>query len=141
MIKNDILGGNKLIYHIDRTIKEIGNCYFGDEAHIIYIYSQKKSKTELGKLMHDFYCKNANKMYNKTLVKRVKHFKEDSKGLNEICAIMDELTNKAAKEAVIKTKLEDIKNIMNNFNVTVEKAMSILKISKDDYTMYIEVLK
>ena len=91
--------------------------------------------------MHDFYCKNANEMYNKTLVKRVKHFKEDSKGLNEICAIMDELTSKAAKEAVIKTKLENIKNIINNFNVTVEKAMSTLKISKDDYTMYIEVLK
>jgi len=138
--KNDILGGNKLIYHIDRTIKEMRNCYFGDEAHIIYIYSQKKSRTEIGKLMHDFYCKNADEMYNKTLAKRVKHFKEDIKGVNEMCAIMEELTTKATKEAVVATKLEDIKNIMNNFNVTVEKAMSTLKISKDDYAMYIEML-
>ena len=134
--KNDILGGNKLIYHIDRTIKEMRNCYFGDEAHIIYIYSQKKSRTELGKLMHDFYCKNADEMYNKTLSKRVKHFKENIKGVNEMCAIMDELK----KEAVIETRLEDIKNIMNNFDVTVEKAMSTLKISKDDYAMYIEMV-
>lgn len=55
--KNDILGGNKLIYHIDRTIKEMRNCYFGDEAHIIYIYSQKKAGQNLENLCTIFTVK------------------------------------------------------------------------------------
>ena len=134
--KNDILGGNKLIYHIDRTIKEMRNCYFGDEAHIIYIYSQKKSRTELGKLMHDFYCKNADEMCNKTLAKRVKHFKEDGKGVNEMCAIMDELR----KEAIIENNLEHIKKIMLIYDVTAKKAMKDLDICEEDYPMYLKLL-
>lgn len=134
--KNDILGGNKLIYHIDRTIKEMRNCYFGDEAHIIYIYSQKKSQTELGKLMHDFYCKNADEMYNKTLAKRVKHFKEDSKGVNEMCAIMEELK----KEAITETNIKHIKSIMVNFDITAKKAMQSLSIPEEEYSIYLKLL-
>lgn len=134
--KNDILGGNKLIYHIDKTIKEMKNCYFGDEAHIIYIYSQKKSRTELGKLMHDFYCKNADEMYNKTLSKRVKHFKEDIKGVNEMCAIMEELK----KEAIIENNLEHIKKIMLIYDVPAKKAMKDLDICEEDYPMYLKLL-
>ena len=83
--RDDVLGGNKLIYHIDRTIKELKNQPFDDDTHIIYINSQKKSRTEIGKLMHDFSCINAEDMYNEVLAKRVKHFKEDSRGVNSMC--------------------------------------------------------
>lgn len=75
-------------------------------------------------------------MYNKTLAKRVKHFKENSKGVNEMCAIMEELK----KEAVIETRLEDIKKIMVIYNVTAKKAMKDLDISEEDYPMYLKLL-
>lgn len=56
--ENDVLKAGLPIYHVDRIIQETGEP-FGDEAHIIYINSQIKDETELGKLMHDFSCTRA----------------------------------------------------------------------------------
>ena len=56
--ERDVLGDGLPIYHIDRTIRETGKL-FGDESHIIYVNSQIKDETALGKLMHDFSCTNA----------------------------------------------------------------------------------
>lgn len=60
--ENDVLKSNLPIYHIDRTIRETQKS-FNDEAHIIYVNSQIINETELGKLMHDFRCKDAKDMY------------------------------------------------------------------------------
>ena len=51
--ENDVLGENLPIYHFDRIIRETGKM-FNDESHIIYVNSQIKDETALGKLMHDF---------------------------------------------------------------------------------------
>ena len=49
------------IYHIDKQIKEVGES-FPDEAHIIYVNSKKQEDTELGRLMHDLHCRNADEI-------------------------------------------------------------------------------
>ena len=59
--RDDILGYGFPIYHIDRHIKEADDS-FQDEAHIIYVNSRKQEDTELGRLMHDLHCKNADEM-------------------------------------------------------------------------------
>ena len=51
--ENDVLEENLPIYHVDRIIRETGKM-FNDESHIIYVNSQIKDETALGKLMHDF---------------------------------------------------------------------------------------
>ncbi len=56
------------IYHINRKIEEVGK-KFPDEAYIIYVNSGKQDDTELGKLMHDLHCKNADEMYSPVLAK------------------------------------------------------------------------
>ena len=55
---------------------------FGDMAHIIYVNGEDKSKTKLGKLMHDFHCTDAKDMHYKLLADRVRYFKETQKGRN-----------------------------------------------------------
>lgn len=49
--------------------------------YIIYVNSQIKDETALGKLMHDFACTNAKDMYYEVLADRVHYFKEDEKGV------------------------------------------------------------
>ena len=71
--RDDTLGYGLPIYHIDRQIKEIDKT-FQDEAHIIYVNSQIKDETKLGRLMHDFSCTDAKDMYNKVLADRVRVF-------------------------------------------------------------------
>ena len=96
--ERDVLGDGLPIYHIDRIIRETGTL-FGDESHIIYVNSQIKDDTALGKLMHDFSCTNAKDMYYKVLAERVHYFKEDEKGVAIMCKAMEDMRNEAAREA------------------------------------------
>ena len=96
--ENDVLKSNLPIYHIDRTIRE-NQKSFNDEAHIIYVNSQIINETELGKLMHDFRCKDAKDMYNPILAKRVSYFKEDKEGVAIMCKELENLQNKIREQA------------------------------------------
>ena len=96
--ENDIMKVGLPIYHIDRTVKETGEL-FGDESHIIYVNSQIKDESALGKLMHDFSCTDAKDMKYKILADRVRYFKEDEKGVAIMCKAMEDMRNEAAREA------------------------------------------
>ena len=95
--EHDVLKAGRPIYHIDRTIEETGE-KFNDGSHIIYVNSLIQDETELGKLMHDFYCTNPNEMYYKTLADRARYFKESEKGVNNMCELLQELSNNSYNE-------------------------------------------
>ena len=95
--RDDILGYGLPIYHIDRQIKELNEA-FQDEAHIIYVNSRKQDDTELGKLMHDFNCADADDMHYGLLAERTRYLKENSKGVNEMYRTMDEVEKECYEE-------------------------------------------
>ena len=104
--ENDVMKADLPIYHIDRVVKETGKL-FKDEAHIIYVNSQIKNETKLGRLMHDFSCTNAKDMHNKVLADRVRYFKEDERGVADTSNVpkptnctFSPLTNSAAITSV-----------------------------------------
>ena len=99
--ENDIMEAGLPIYHIDRTVKETGEL-FGDESHIIYVNSQIKDESALGKLMHDFSCTDAKDMKYKILADRVRYFKEDEKGVETMCKAMEEMRNETAHEKAVE---------------------------------------
>ena len=87
------------IYHTDRVVKETEKL-FEDDAHIIYVNSQIKDETKLGRLMHDFSCTNAKDMHNKVLADRVRYFKEDERGVAIMCREMEIMRNQAHAEGI-----------------------------------------
>ena len=107
--REDILGDNLPIYHIDRQISETEEI-FDDEQHIIYVNSKKQDNTELGRLMHDLHCKEADTMYSSILSARVRELKETEKGVNEMCKELEEIYNEGHQQGelfgVLKTKKE-----------------------------------
>ncbi len=107
--ENDVLGDGLPIYHIDRTVRETGKL-FGDESHIIYVNSQIRDETALGKLMHDFSCTEAKDMYYEVLAHRVHFFKEDEKGVAIMCKAMEEMRNETRKEERIIVALRMLKS-------------------------------
>ena len=88
--RDDILGYDFPIYHIDRHIKEADDS-FQDEAHIIYVNSRKQEDTELGRLMHDLHCRNADEMHSPVLAKRVHELKDTQKGVELMCHEMEKI--------------------------------------------------
>ena len=99
--ENDVLKAGLPIYHIDRIIQETGEP-FGDEAHIIYVNSQIKNETELGKLMHDFSCTDPKDMYYKILADRVRYFKEDEEGVLTMCREMENMRKESSHERAVE---------------------------------------
>lgn len=102
--KNDVLGGDQPIYHINRTVKEVEKD-FGDELEIIYVNGSNRDDTELGRLMHDLNCKDAKDMYSEVLAARVHMLKETKEGGEIMCKELQELYDEGVKEGeVLKAK-------------------------------------
>ena len=78
--ENDVMGGGKEIYEIDRTIRQMRGKKFGDRTHIIYVNGATRSETKIGKLVHDLLCRDAEKMHFDVLKKRVSQFKNSEAG-------------------------------------------------------------
>ncbi len=102
--ENDVMKAGLPIYHIDRVVRETGKL-FEDEEHIIYVNSQIKDETKLGRLMHDFSCTDAKDMYNKVLADRVRYFKEDERGVEIMCREMEIMRNQAHEEGIEKGRI------------------------------------
>ena len=99
--ENDVLKAGLPIYHVDRIIQETGEP-FGDEAHIIYVNSKKQEDTELGRLMHDLHCKNAEDMHSKILADRVYELKETQKGVEFMCREMEQIYSEGIESGELK---------------------------------------
>lgn len=100
--ENDILKAGLPIYHIERTIQETG-MPFGDGAHIIYVNSQIKDDTKLGRLMQDFTCINPDDMNYPVLAQRVRYFKEDTKGVATMCRAFEEVREEGKREQAVES--------------------------------------
>ena len=132
--ENDVLRGGLPIYHINRIIEEMGKS-FGDEAHIIYVNSQIKDDTALGKLMHDFTCTNPDDMNYPVLAQRVRYFKEDTKGVATMCRAFEEVREEAAREAAEKAKRDQsikIARKMLKTGMAYEEIADMVELSVDD---------
>ena len=87
--RSDVLGKGLPIYHIDRTVDETGE-KFRDGQHILYVNAAIQDEgTELGRLMHDFHCRDADEMYSEVLAARVRQLKETTKGVESMCQEID----------------------------------------------------
>ncbi len=98
--EHDVLNGNLPIYHIDRTIAEMDARLFEDGSHIIYVNGAYKGdeSTPLGRLIHDFFCTEPDEMHYEELAERARYFKKDSKGVDAMCEIWEEVLQEGREE-------------------------------------------
>ena len=138
--ENDVIGDGLPIYTIDRQITNTGKP-FDDGEHIVYVNgADKDASTELGKLMHDFFCTDPDDMHYKELADKVRYFKEDEKGVAAMCKVMEDMRNEAAREgakkAVEQTTVTHINDIMAKLKYTAEQAMDLLSIPQSQRRTY-----
>ena len=134
--RDDILGYGFPIYHIDRHIKEVDDS-FQDEAHIIYVNSRKQEDTELGRLMHDLYCKNADEMHSPVVVKQVHELKDTQKGVELMCHEMEKIYSEGMESGELK-KAKETALSMAEEGMDVKKIARLVKVSEDDIQKWID---
>ena len=132
----DVIGGGLPIYHAERTILETGKP-FGDEQHILYVNAQITDETELGRLMHDMWCIEADDMHYSVLADRVRYFKEDEEGVAIMCRAMEEALN----EREFKTHVKVLIQLMKVLKITAQDALKMLNIPEAEHARYIAAIK
>lgn len=103
--ENDVLGDGLPIYHIERKVIETDKL-FCDGEHIIYVNSQIRDETPLGKLMRDFYCADTEEMNYNVLREEAGNIKNMTEGGEDMCRIMEEIADMVAKDYAAKAEAE-----------------------------------
>ena len=97
--EHDVLGEGLPLYTIDRVVKESGRP-FGDGSHIVYVNCEHYDiDTPLGKLVHDFLCRNSkDEYYYDALRERIKYIKDEPEEVNEVSLFVEEYVKKYLHE-------------------------------------------
>jgi len=103
--ENDMMGDGRDLYSYQRIDDETGK-KLGDGTHIIYVNGATRSKTDIGKLMHDFLCSNAAEMYFDVLKRQVSQFKNSEEGRHDMCEAVEEFAEKIAVRREARGKRE-----------------------------------
>lgn len=125
------------IYTINRHIEELDMMPFGDEAHIIYVNGENNADTPLGKLMHDFQCKQPQDMYYKDLADRADLLKNTERGQEEVCKIMEEISSESVRQEKYQTALRLIKMEL----LTIEDIAKATDLSVEDVLALVAMVK
>ena len=146
--RDDTLGYDKPIYHIDRIIREVDED-FKDESHIIYVNSSRRDNTELGRLMRDLHCKDSKDIQSSVLAQRVFELKETQKGVETMCREMDQIyaagaefgETKGLAKGVTVGELKKAKEIALKMYIQkrpVEEIASLLEVPVDTVREWVQ---
>ena len=129
--QTDIFGYGIPVYTVNRYFEEIDDL-FDDGSHIVYVNGNYKGDDEIGKLLHDFYCKESKDMYYSELAKGVRHFKEEEGGRKRMCEAVERYAEQKAENARLNNLLDSIRKIMANMRMEAEQAMNVLEVNDQD---------
>lgn len=146
--RDDTLGYDEPIYHIDRIIREVEED-FKDESHIIYVNSSRRDNTELGRLMRDLHCKDSKDIQSSVLAQRVFELKETQKGVETMCREMDQIyaagaefgETKGLAKGVTVGELKKAKEIALKMYIQkrpVEEIASLLEVPVDTVREWVQ---
>ena len=108
--ENDVMGGGREVYRIDRTIRELAGKAFGDGTHIIYVNCTAKGDTAVCKLIHDLLCHDSSEMYFDVLRKQVSELKDSEEGRHAMCKAMEKIKAEGKRENMLATAKRLIAN-------------------------------
>ncbi len=125
ILEHDLFKKGYPIYYVNKTMNvtdDKGHCLpFDDGCNIMYINGDYRGNDALGKLMHDFSTPNADEMYYNTLAQKVKYHKQNSKGVQNMCKVVEEYGDERAAQAAYQKSIEAAINLLNMKVLTPEQ--------------------
>ena len=115
------------VYPIERVNLLTGKP-FDDGEHILYVNGEYRGDSDIGKLMHDFNCTNADERYFELLADRTRYLKENPKGVSEMCKVIEEMRKEEREEE----RLEIAKTMLLDGMLPLEKIAEYARLSIDE---------
>lgn len=104
--ENDVYGAGKPIYHVKRMVTDFQGRPFNDRAYILYVNGAYEGDDDIGKLMHDFRCTNADDMNFELMARATRYYKETPEGVSYMCEAMEKRIKENVEISQIETALE-----------------------------------
>lgn len=119
---------NLPLYNIKRRIDENAKC-FEDGSRIIYVNSQRRDDTALGKLMQDLYCTEPKNLHYHEFAERMEFLKYSKEGEEKMTDVIEEYAARKAealaKEAAKKAEEKEQANRIELAQGLLADGMSI----------------
>ncbi len=132
--EKDFFGAGKAAYPISSMNWAIGEP-FKDGRYLLYVNGEYRGDDEIGKLMHDFNCTDADDMNYPLLAERTRYLKENPKGVEEMCKAMQDMRDEAAMkksiniaEKLIEMRIATLEQIAAATELPIEKIRELAKI-------------
>ena len=114
---------NLPLYNIRRRIDENAKC-FEDGSRIIYVNSQRRDDTALGKLMQDLYCTEPKNLHYQEFAERMEFLKYSKEGEEKMTDVIEEYAARKA-EAAAKAVEEKMTDVIEEY--AAKKAEAVAK--------------
>ncbi len=127
IVEKDFYGMGEPVYPIERMSLLTGKP-FEDGEHILYVNGEYRGTSDIGKLMHDFNCTDADDMNFELMAERTRYLKENPKGVSEMCKVIEDMRTQERREAMIDTA----KRMIADGILTLEKIAEYVGLSLDE---------
>lgn len=136
IVEKDFFGMGKPVYPIERMNLLTGKP-FEDGEHILYVNGEYRGDSDIGRLMHDFNCTDADDMNYALMAERTKYLKENPKGVSEVCKVMEDMRKEERAEEradvalrMLKAKKYALEEVVNISGLSLEEIKK-LKVKND----------
>ena len=134
--ENDVLRKGFAVYPIERIIMNTGET-FEDGSHILYVNGAFRDDSDIGRLMHDFSCSNADDMNFALLKEATKYYKEDPKGVEIMCKAFEE----TRKEGELKGVLNTLVSLIEKGRLTTSEAAEEAGMTLEEFLKTVKPLQ
>ena len=125
--EKDFYGEGEPVYLIERMNITTGKP-FADGEHILYVNGEYRGDSDIGKLMHDFNCTDADDMNFKLMADRTRYLKENPKGVSEMCKVIEDMRIQERKETMVAVA----KKLLLDGTLTLEKIAECVGLTLDE---------
>ena len=129
--EKDFYGKGEPIYLIERMNITTGKP-FADGEHILYVNGEYRGDSDIGKLMHDFNCTDADDMNFKLLADRTRYLKENPKGVSEMCKVIEDMRKEEREEGIKEGMRTAALRMIADGTLALEKIAEYVGLSLDE---------
>lgn len=134
--EKDFYGKGEPIYVVERINLTTGK-NFEDGEHILYVNGEYRGESEIGMLMHDFNCTDADDMYLDLMAERTRYLKENQEGVKNVSKIVDEISKNREFRASVRTAIATYREFSLDDATIIQRIMERFKLTNEDATGYV----
>ncbi len=130
--ENDIFGAGQPIYYVDRMVRNFKNRFFFDRSHILYVNGAYVGDDDIGKLMHDFRCTNADDMNFELMAKATRYYKNTPEGVSYMCEVMEKRIKENVEIAEYNQAVKMALEMLADGTIPIEKIARFSHLSLEE---------